>query len=131
MQDPSYHAEGQTCFQESFVSQPPKRRCLSMPVRNPIDLLTDNNLEVTWPFIQILTVLLRKYPDSLKSSDYDEFLKKITEFVIASFNNEMVMDSLCELCVVLVKLEKKYFHQMEKVENVRICWERIWDTIIR
>ncbi|XP_043278372.1 serine-protein kinase ATM [Venturia canescens] len=128
--DPSYVAEGIAISSESQEMQPRKRRRLSQPVRKPVDMLIDNDLETTWPSIQILTVLLKKYPNTLNSDDYVTFIKTVTEFVIASLNNEMIMDSLCELCTILVNAEKEHFHQTEHPE-VKICWEKIWDTILR
>lgn len=128
--DPSYIIAGIPTCSDSEEMQPRKRRPLSLPIRKPIDMLVDNDLEAAWPSIQILTVLLKKYPNILYPDDYVTFLKTATELVIASLNNEMTMDSLCELCAVLVDWEKEQSHETEQAE-VKICWEKIWDTILR
>lgn len=131
MLDPSYVKEELPSPTDTEYTQPSKRRRLSMVIQKPIDMLIDVNLENTWPSIQILTVLLRKYPDCLKSNDYVEFLRSVTEFVTASLNKENVMDSLCELCTVLIRVEKGYINEIERNESIGACWEKIWDTMLR
>ncbi|XP_031830612.1 serine/threonine-protein kinase tefu isoform X2 [Nomia melanderi] len=109
--------------------QAAKRRRISNKMDGLIDIITDTNTEEAWPIIQILVVLLKQYPTCLKSQDLAEFLKILVDLLTQSCKEEIIMDSLYELCVTLLKNENIF--SITDIENSNMYWDKIWDILLR
>lgn len=109
--------------------QPTKRRRIAARMDKLINMIIDNNAEEAWPIIQILTALLKQYPECLKSENLTAFLKILVDLLTQSCKEETIMDNLYELAAVLLKNEKVF--SMEDIENSNIYWDKIWDILLR
>lgn len=116
-------------FNEYDYIQPVKRRRIAAKISGPVDILIDNNPEEAWPMIQILTILLKRYPECLKSEDYPTFLKILVNLFTLSHKEENIMNNLYELAAVLLVSEKIY--TITDIENSNIYWDQIWDILLR
>ncbi|KAF3429996.1 hypothetical protein E2986_08147 [Frieseomelitta varia] len=116
-------------FNEYDYIQPVKRRRIAAKISGPVDILIDNNPEEAWPMIQILTILLKRHPECLKSEDYPTFLKILVNLFTLSRKEENIMNNLYELAAVLLVSEKIY--SIIDIENSNIYWDQIWDILLR
>ncbi|XP_076661502.1 serine/threonine-protein kinase tefu isoform X2 [Halictus rubicundus] len=114
---------------ESDCIQVAKRRKIANKMDGLIDMISDNNTEEAWPIIQILTVLLKRYPECLKSHDLAEFLKILVNLLTQSCKEEIIMDNLYHLCAILLTNEK--ILSTTCIENSNIYWDKIWDILLR
>ncbi|CAL7943643.1 unnamed protein product [Xylocopa violacea] len=119
----------QKLFNNYDYIQPTKLRRMSVRVNGPIDLLIDNSPKEAWPMVQVLTVLLKQYPECLKPEDYPAFLKILVDLLTLSCNEEDIMDNLYELAALLLMNEKVF--SITDVENSNISWDKIWDILLR
>ncbi|XP_076247506.1 serine/threonine-protein kinase tefu [Calliopsis andreniformis] len=109
--------------------QPAKRRRISTKMEGIVDMIMDNNAEEAWPMIQILTVLLKEYPECLKSEDLTTFLKILVDLFTQSCNEEAIMNNLYELVAVILTNETMF--SITDIENSNIYWDKIWDILLR
>ncbi|XP_076632451.1 serine/threonine-protein kinase tefu isoform X1 [Colletes latitarsis] len=109
--------------------QPAKRRKFAMKIDRLVDMIVDNNAVEAWPIIQILTVLLKQYPECLKSEDLTAFLKTFVDLLTLSCKDEVIMDNLYELTAILLVNEKMF--STADVESCNIYWDKIWDILLR
>ncbi|XP_076687337.1 serine/threonine-protein kinase tefu isoform X2 [Andrena cerasifolii] len=115
---------------EYDYSQPIKRRRITTKMKALVDTIIDSNAKEAWPIIQILIVLLKEYPECLKSQDLVEFLKIFVDFFTQSCKEEeAIMDNLYELAAVLLANEKTF--SAIDIENSNIYWDKIWDFLLR
>ncbi|XP_076752966.1 serine/threonine-protein kinase tefu isoform X2 [Xylocopa sonorina] len=119
----------QKLFNDYDYVQPTKRRRMSTRMSGPIDLLVDNSPKEAWPMVQVLTVLLKQYPECLKPEDYPAFLKILVDFLTLSCNEEDIMDNLYDLAALLLMNEKMF--PITDAESSNISWDKIWDILLR
>lgn len=110
-------------------TQPVKRRRITTKMEGLVDTIIDSNAKEAWPIIQILIVLLKEYPECLKSQDLAEFLKIFVDFFTQSCKEEAIMGNLYELAAVLLANEKTF--SAIDIENSNIYWDKIWDILLR
>ncbi|XP_076280978.1 serine/threonine-protein kinase tefu isoform X2 [Lasioglossum baleicum] len=118
-----------TSLDESDCINVVKKRRIASKMDGLIDIISGNNSEEAWPRIQILTVLLKKYPECLKSHDLAEFLKILVNLLTQSCKEEIIMDNLYDLCAILLTNEK--ILSTTCIENSNIYWDKIWDILLR
>ncbi|XP_076381605.1 serine/threonine-protein kinase tefu isoform X2 [Megalopta genalis] len=106
-----------------------KRRKIVNKMDGLIDMISDNNIQEAWPIVQILTVLLKKYPECLKSDDHADFLKILVSLLTQSSKEEIIMDNLYELCAIILANEK--ILSTTCIENSNMYWDKIWDILLR
>lgn len=113
-----------------LYSQPVKRRCTS--INSPVDMIDRDKLEEAWPMIQILTVLFAKYPKRMQSDDFISLLKILDTYLTQSSKHVKVIDSLYDLCTVLMEIEQLFLNIPEKVQHTtNVHWYNIWDNLLR
>ncbi|XP_053981121.1 serine-protein kinase ATM isoform X1 [Hylaeus volcanicus] len=118
-----------TSYNECDYTQSAKRRRIAIKIDGLVNLVMDNNAQEAWPMIQILIVLLKQYPECLKSEDLTAFLKILVDFLTQSCKEEVIMDNLYELAAVLLVNEKMF--SVIDMENSNIYWDKIWDILLR
>ncbi|KAG7199579.1 hypothetical protein KM043_014186 [Ampulex compressa] len=116
-------------FNESSYSQPAKRRRLK--ATSLIDMIIDSSPEEAWPIVQILTVLVEKYPQCIKLQDLGAILGIITNLLTQSCKNELIMSHLYELTAVLMDNESLFSKSLTHTEETRLQWCKIWDILLR
>ncbi|XP_078038484.1 serine/threonine-protein kinase tefu [Augochlora pura] len=116
-------------LEESSCIPVVKRRKISNKIDGLIDMIVDKNIQEAWPMIQILTVLLKKYPECLKPHDYADFLKILVGLLTQSCKEEIIMDNLYELCAILLSNEN--ILSTSYIENSNMYWDKIWDILLR
>lgn len=118
------------CNSIELYSQPVKRRCIS--INSPVDVIDRDDLEEAWPMIQILTVLFAKYPKRIQSDDFLSLLKILDTYLTQSSKHVKIMDSLYNLCTVLMEIEQLFLNIPEKVQHAtNVHWCNIWDNLLR
>lgn len=114
------------CNSTELYSQPVKRRCIS--ISSPIDMIDHDDVEEAWPMIQILTVLFAKYPKRIKSDDFISLLKILDTYLTQSSKHVKVIDSLYNLCTVLMEIGQLFLNIPERYN---VHWYNIWDNLLR
>ncbi|KAL2712028.1 serine-protein kinase ATM-like isoform X3 [Vespula squamosa] len=114
------------CNSTELYSQPVKRRCIS--ISSPVDMIDYDDLEEAWPMIQILTVLFAKYPKRIQSDDFISLLKILDTYLTLSSKHVKVIDSLYNLCTVLMEIGQLFLNIPEKYD---VHWYNIWDNLLR
>ncbi|KAK0178060.1 hypothetical protein PV328_002041 [Microctonus aethiopoides] len=132
--DPVYYAdELNSTSTESFPRA--KRRKLSAVIQKPIDLFTmqssDDNIECQWAIIEILTDMFDKYPDMLTLNDFVPLIKIVSDLFSGTNVNDDIVDSLCKLCTILIKIENNLSCHSMPLETTKKYWNKIWYTLVK
>lgn len=128
LEDPNVIIE-KKLFDECDYAQPAKRRRIATKVDGLLDMIRDNNAEEAWPIVQILTALLKEYPECLKLEDLTAFLKILVDLFTQFCNEETITNNLYELAAVILANEKIF--SGADIENLNIHWDKIWDILLR
>jgi len=115
-----------TCSLDGSHSQSTKRRRTLNRIENVVDFVTESSPEEVWSLLRILTEILRKYPQCLRSQDLAPLLQRLTELAVS--RDESIMNNLYNLAVVLMENEMS---NGEEIQDATIHWNKIWDMLLR
>ncbi|XP_008559414.1 serine-protein kinase ATM [Microplitis demolitor] len=112
-----------------------KRRRLSI-VKKPIDLFNiesiNNDIENKWHIVEIIIAMVRKYPASISNlDDFISLMETVSELFSEALKNEKIINSLCELCKILLMTENLTSDDTKFIEATKKYWEKIWHTLLK
>ncbi|XP_033207324.1 serine-protein kinase ATM-like isoform X3 [Belonocnema kinseyi] len=113
---------------ESQSTESSKRRRTSSQNGKLINMITGCTLERAWPMLQIFARLFKQYPTTLKANEFTLFLKTLSSLLMQCSSFPKVLDSLCNLGIALVDVEKNLGSQ-ESDGNNKLFWSEILDTV--
>ncbi|XP_011310406.1 serine-protein kinase ATM [Fopius arisanus] len=109
-----------------------KRRKIAHSMQTLLDLFdadfTKKTLENRWPVIQLVTEVLRKYPETLKFREFHQMLKLTSELFIESTKEPRVMDTLCLLGRILIQISRSSAFALDS--TVHKYWDKIFDNVL-
>ncbi|KAK2581050.1 hypothetical protein KPH14_006093 [Odynerus spinipes] len=116
-------------YSSEFYSPPIKRRCIT--INSPVDMINHGDLEEAWPTIQILTILFAKYPKRVQPDDFIPLLTILTNYLTRSCKHVRFIDSIYEMCTVLMEIEQLFLNSSKKMDSTSMHWYNIWDILLR
>lgn len=115
---------------DGSYSQLTKRK-RTIKMENSLAMVIESSPEEVWSFIRILTEVLKKYSQSLRSQDFVPLLQHLTELAQSlsrtNESTESIMDNVYRLAAVLMENEMS----TGEVQDATIHWSKIWDMLLR
>ncbi|XP_012270271.1 serine-protein kinase ATM [Orussus abietinus] len=108
-----------------------KRRRLSDGPQRLVDLISSSNMDQVWPMVQILSTLLKNYPECLKPHEVESFMVAVTKLYSSPCKRKEMTDSVCQLIEVLVQVERTFPDDVTKSDKIKDSWNTIWDVTLR
>ncbi|KAG8040922.1 hypothetical protein G9C98_001910 [Cotesia typhae] len=127
--------EEETNLNNNESSRRVKRRRLSI-LKKPIDLFEieyiNDDIISQWYVVEILTVMVRKYPVCiLNGDDFITLMKILSKLFAEAIKNEKIIHSLCELCQILLMTENITSDDKKFIQETKKYWEKIWHTLLK
>ncbi|CAD6215508.1 GSCOCG00000317001-RA-CDS [Cotesia congregata] len=134
MMDHNFYEE-ETNLNDSESSRRVKRRRLSI-LKKPIDLFNieyiNDDVISQWYVVEILTVMVRKYPGCiLNGDDFITLMKILSKLFAEAIKNEKIIHCLCELCKILLMTENITSDDKKFIQETKKYWEKIWHTLLK